>query len=62
MYLKDINYKHFKKLYNTEGDDVTKSKDCDIIEGKTAIKMLQIYNDKPLKRYIFNDFEKMDDR
>lgn len=40
VYLKDVNYKHFDGLTNTEGDDVTKSKDCDHLDSETTLDML----------------------
>lgn len=39
-----------------------KSKDCDTLDSQTTLKMLNIFNEKPLKRNIFNDFPYMDER
>jgi hypothetical protein len=36
IYIKDINYKHFDGLYNVENEEVTKSKDCDILDYETT--------------------------
>ena len=62
MYIKDVNYKHFEGLYNVENEEVIKSKDCDILDYETTNEMLEIFKKRPLKRWIFDDFEKMDDR
>ena len=45
-----------------EGEEVTKSKDCDLVDTQTTNQMLETFEKRPLKRYIFDDFEKMDDR
>lgn len=62
MYLKDINNKHLAGLYNCEGEEVIKSKDCDILDNETTVKMLSIFEKKQAKRNIFMDFSFMDDR
>ena len=45
-----------------EGEEVIKSKDCDLVDTQTTNQMLETFEKRPLKRYIFDDFEKMDDR
>jgi len=45
-----------------ENEEVTKSKDCDFLNSSSTHEMLEIYQRRPLKRWIFDDFEKMDDR
>lgn len=62
VYIKDINNKHFAGLYNIEGDEVVKSKDCDTLDSQTTLKMLSIFDKKVVKRSIFNDFAYMDER
>lgn len=62
MYIKDINNKHFSGLYNIEGDEVVKSKDCDTLDSQTTLKMLSIFDKKVVKRNIFVDFAYMDER
>jgi hypothetical protein len=57
MYIKDVNYKHFSGLVNLEGEDVTKSKDCDELDMETTVTMLETFRKKPMKnKWIFNDF------
>lgn len=60
MYIKDVNNKHFAGLYNYEGEEVIKSKDCDTLDSETANKMLEIFAGKKSKRNIFMDFGYMD--
>ncbi len=62
IYIKDVNYKHFEGLYNMDNEEVTKSKDCDVLDYETTNEMLEIFKKRPLKRWIFDDFDKMDDR
>ena len=62
VYIKDINSKHVAGLYNTEGDEVVKSKDCDTLDSQTTLKMLAIFDKKVPKRTIFTDFAYMDER
>ena len=62
IYIKDVNNKHFHNLYNAEGEEVVKSKDCDTVEGNTTRKMLEIFSERKLKRNIFWDFAFMDER
>ena len=45
-----------------ENEDVTRSKDCDMLDNVTTEDMLTIYHQRPNKRNIFNDFQLMDDR
>lgn len=40
VYIKDVNFYHFDKLYNAESEEVTASKDCDLIDPQTTQKML----------------------
>lgn len=62
IYIKDVNNKHFEGLTNLEGEEVSKSKDCDIVDGETTVKMLNIFDEKQPKRNIFMDFAYMDER
>lgn len=32
VYLKDVNLRHFDGLYNTDNEEVIKSKDCDMVD------------------------------
>jgi len=56
VYIKDVNYKHFDGLYNMDNEEVVKSKDCDYIDPETTHEMLEIYQKRPVKRWIFDDF------
>jgi hypothetical protein len=49
-------------LYNIEGEEAVKSKDCDTLDSETTNKMLTIFDAKVTKRNIFNDFGYMDER
>lgn len=62
VYLKDINNKYFGGLYNNEGEEVVRSKDCDMLDSQTTLKMLSIFGQKKAKRNIFMDFAYMDER
>lgn len=57
-----MNNKHFSGLYNVEGEEVVKSKDCDTIDSETTLHMLNIFGSRKLKRCIFQDFAYMDER
>jgi len=62
IFIKDVNNKHFAGLYNTEGEEVIKSKDCDTVDAHTANKIIEIFAAKKAKRNIFSDFGYMDER
>lgn len=62
MYIKDVNNKHFSGLYNSEGEEVVKSKDCDTLDSETTLRMLKVFQNKKIKRSIFIDFAYMDER
>lgn len=62
VYIKDVNNKYFGGLYNMEGEDVVKSKDCDTLDTQTTMKMLNVFGKKKAKRNIFVDFAYMDER
>ena len=49
-------------MYNYEGEEVVKSKDCDTVDSDTANKMLEVFANKQSKRNIFMDFAYMDER
>lgn len=40
VYIKDVNFYHFERLYNSESEEVSNSKDCDMISTETTQKML----------------------
>lgn len=62
IYIKDVNNKHFSGLYNMEGEEVVKSKDCDTLDSETTLRMLNSFSTRKLKRSIFMDFAYMDER
>ena len=62
MYIKDINNKYFAGLYNNEAEEVIRSKDCDMLDSQTTLKMLTLFDKKKAKRNIFIDFAYMDER
>ena len=49
-------------MYNMDGEEVTKSKDCDTLNSETANRMMEIFGEKKVKRNIFMDFGFMDER
>ena len=50
-------------MTNIDSEDITLSKDCDQADTQTTQKMLEIFNNKPIKnKWIFNDFSYMDKR
>lgn len=62
VYIKDVNNKHFNSLYNTEEEEVIKSKDCDTLDSATTLKMLNVFHVRKSRRSIFMDFAYMDER
>lgn len=49
-------------MYNNEGEEVMRSKDCDTLNSQTTLKMLNVFQKKKARRDIFVDFAFMDER
>lgn len=45
-----------------DGEEIIKSKDCDFVDSNTTVRLLQLFQEKVAKRWIFNDFAFMDER
>ena len=56
LYIKDLTYRHFEGLKNQEGEDVTKSKDCDELSMEVTRRMFNSYANYSKDKSIFTSF------